>query len=107
MNHHNVPAGAVMVHLSPHGGQQEVGHEGVATRGGVLSLCSPCLKRKSAEFIAGEFIINNNKFIQEHTLSYLSKKKRATYHKVARFYINKVFLPLVQSVLYYGSSDRK
>jgi len=27
-------------HRSPRGGQQDVGHEGVATRGGALSLCS-------------------------------------------------------------------
>jgi len=30
----------VLAYLSPCGGQQEVGHEGVATRGGVLSLRS-------------------------------------------------------------------
>lgn len=30
-----------MVHLSPRGGQQDVGDEGVATRGGAFSLCTP------------------------------------------------------------------
>ncbi len=27
--------------VSPRGGQQDVGHKGVATRGGALSLCTP------------------------------------------------------------------
>ncbi len=45
------PAGAyvfvVTRRLKPcHGGQQDVGHKGVATRRGSLSLCTP-LKRKS------------------------------------------------------------
>lgn len=31
----------VMAHRSPHGDQQDVGHKGVATRGGALSLCTP------------------------------------------------------------------
>jgi len=31
----------VLVYLSPCGGLQDVGHKGVATRGGALSLCTP------------------------------------------------------------------
>ncbi|WP_424513280.1 hypothetical protein [Psychrobacillus psychrotolerans] len=30
----------MLAHRSPRGGQQDVGHEGVATQGGALSLCS-------------------------------------------------------------------
>ena len=31
----------MMVHRSPRGGQEDVGHEGVATLCGALSLCTP------------------------------------------------------------------
>ena len=41
MRHHIDAQATVMAHRSPHGGQQDVGHEGVATRGGALSLCTP------------------------------------------------------------------
>ena len=41
MKHHIGAEATVMVHRSPRGGQQDVGHEGVATRCGVLSLCTP------------------------------------------------------------------
>ncbi|MFZ0578723.1 MAG: hypothetical protein WAM41_14600 [Psychrobacillus psychrotolerans] len=40
MRYHNDALETVLAHRSPRGGQQDVGHEGVATQGGALSLCS-------------------------------------------------------------------
>ena len=41
MRYHSDALAMVIAHRSPRGGQQDVGHEGVATRGGALSLCTP------------------------------------------------------------------
>ncbi|WP_277584711.1 hypothetical protein [Psychrobacillus antarcticus] len=41
MRYHNDALATVIAHRSPRGGQQDVGHKGVATRGGALSLCTP------------------------------------------------------------------
>lgn len=41
MCHHIDVKATVMAHPSPRGGQHDVDHEGVATRGGALSLCIP------------------------------------------------------------------